>query len=477
QEQRGVQFDKTKAIEFASEMVFEADISNNKILSCSSEFLSFDTITYDEFWDNIVKEHVHKINWEEAKKTFSRDNIEYMYWEDIKSMSKDCLYQKNSGDPYQWVSLNCITFCINGRDTIKTIFYIQNINERKEKELTAIEQSKIDCLSNLYNKKFTQDMINDYIYTSVGEEKSAFIIMDIDNFKSINDTFGHIIGDNVITDIASRVKKQFRGYDIIGRIGGDEFVVFMRDIGDMDLLEHVIKSVIKALDFSVETDGKRVDVSASVGVAIYPDNGKSYNELYKNADKALYKSKESGKNCFSFYEEEIGQNDKFSIDNLSDRLLVEFIRRFRMEQSMETKKIIGEKILQYIGKQHKVSRIYNIILDDSQKNFHTTLEWCNDGIPMRMCDKGVKPLEIVEDYIDYFNEDGVFSCRDVRQLESSYYNRLADDGVIAVLQYAVVKDGKIKFCVGFDDCREKRYWSDEAVRCLHIIKEVSEECF
>ncbi|MEG1448940.1 MAG: diguanylate cyclase, partial [Oscillospiraceae bacterium] len=217
--------------------------------------------------------------------------------------------------------------------------------------------------------------------------------------------------------------------------------------------------------------------SASVGVAIYPDNGKSYNELYKNADKALYKSKESGKNCFSFYEEEMGQNDKFSIDNLSDRLLVEFIRRFRMEQSMETKKIIGEKILQYIGKQHKVSRIYNIILDDSQKNFHTTLEWCNDGIPMRMCDKGVKPLEIVEDYIDYFNEDGVFSCRDVRQLESSYYNRLADDGVIAVLQYAVVKDGKIKFCVGFDDCREKRYWSDEAVRCLHIIKEVSEECF
>ena len=467
-----------KAIEFASEIVFEADISNNKILSCSSDFISFDTMTYDEFWDNIVKEHVHKINWDEAKRIFSRDNIEYLYWEDIKSISKDCLYQQKVGEPYQWVSLNSITFCTEGRDMLKTIFYIQNINERKEKEISAIEQSKIDCLSNLYNKKFTQEMINDYIYTSVGEKKSAFVIMDIDNFKNINDTLGHIVGDNVITDVSSRIKRQFRGYDIIGRIGGDEFVVFMRDIGNTDLLGNIIENVIKALSFDIEIDGKSVSVSASAGVAVYPDNGKSYNELYRNADKALYKAKEGGKNRFCFYiDDKQNRTNKFLIDNLSDKLLVEFIRRFRKEQNKDNKKIIAEKLLQYIGKQHNVSRIYNVIVDDSQKNFHTTLEWCNNGIPHHMLGDVKRPLDIIEDYRDYFNEDCIFSCRDVRQLDSSYYNRLTNDGVIAVLQYAVIEDGKIKFCVGFDDCREKRYWSDEAVRCLYLIKEISEECF
>lgn len=467
-----------KAIEVTSVLVFDASISKNKVLSCNNGAINFGGCSCDEFIESIADEGIHKAYINEIKSIFNCSNLSKSYWEGKKFISKECLYHSVEDAPYQWISFNAILFSSEVNEEIKSVLYIQNINERKEKELTAIEQSQVDALSGVYNKKATQDLINEYLYTYTGSCRAVFIIMDIDNFKSVNDTFGHIVGDDVISDVADRLKKQFRSYDVIGRIGGDEFVVFLKDIDDYDLINNIINNVIIAIHYPLEMDGKRLMISVSAGVAVYPEDGGSYNELYRRADSALYESKKAGKNRFSFYNgdnkinahkpEEATENDP-ELKALYDEYL--------LCEEKEDKIKSAENILSYIGRKHNISRIYNIILDDSQKNFYTTLEWCNEGIPHNMLGKAMRSLEMNDEYTDYFNEENIFACRDVRQLESSYYSRLANEGVIAILQYSEIKDGRIVSCVGFDDCREKRYWSEELIKCLYLVKKLSEECY
>ena len=467
-----------KAIEITSILVFDASLTKNKVISCNNGKFSFQTINCDEFIRVIAKEYVHSAYQQKIMDDFSCDSLIKSFWEGEKFVSRECLYHNSEDSPYQWISINAIIFSSEINEDIKSVFYIQNINERKEKELSAIEQSQLDPLTGIYNKKTTKDLINEYIYTYTGTGRAVFVIMDIDNFKSVNDTFGHIVGDDVICDVADRLKKQFRGYDIIGRIGGDEFVVFLKDIDDYDLINNIVANVITAIHYPLTMKDKTVNISVSAGISIFPDKGKTYNELYRQADSALYTSKSAGKNRYTFYN---GDGEIISHDpeeaTYNDLELKKLYDDYNDCDSKELKRSLAEEILRYIGTKNNISRIYNIILDESQKNFYSTLEWCNEGIPHNMLGKAIRSLELDSDYIDCFDEGNVFACRDVRQLDSSYYNRLATDGVIAILQYSEIKNGKIVSCVGFDDCREKRYWSDDMVKCLYLVKKLSEECY
>lgn len=467
-----------KAIEVTSILVFDASITKNQVLNCSNGMYSFSAGSCDEFIKSFASEYIHSVFQKSFIETFSCENLLKQFWDGKKFVSLECLFHTNEDSPYQWISINSILFSSETNQEVKTVFYLQNINERKEKELSAIEQSQVDPLTGVYNKKTTQEMINEYIYTYTGMGRAVFVIMDIDNFKSVNDTFGHIVGDDVICDVADRLKKQFRGYDVIGRIGGDEFVVFLKDIDDYDLITNIVANVITAIHYPIEMNGKSVTISVSAGISIFPDKGKSYNELYRQADSALYASKKAGKNRFSFY-----SGDSVAISHeaeeavIGDDQLKMLYAEYSVCENIDDKRHMAEEILRYIGTKNNISRIYNIILDESQKNFYSTLEWCNEGIPHNMAGKAIRSLEMNDDYTDYFNEENVFACRDVRQLDSSYYNRLAAEGVIAILQYSEIKDGKIVSCVGFDDCREKRYWSDDMVKCLYLVKKLSEECY
>ena len=125
------------------------------------------------------------------------------------------------------------------------------------------------------------------------------MILDMDNFKGINESYGHHFGDNVLIQAAKTLKSVFRSDDVLGRIGGDEFVIFMKDIDSRGKVEERAVQVCER--FSSLFDPS-LDVTCSIGIAMYPDHGTDNRELYQNADKALYQAKRFGKNMYMVYD-------------------------------------------------------------------------------------------------------------------------------------------------------------------------------
>lgn len=163
------------------------------------------------------------------------------------------------------------------------------------------EKASKDLLTDLSNKTATEYLIKDYIETHPDSQGLLFVL-DVDNFKKINDTQGHAFGDEVLRKLGTRLRGECRITDIVGRTGGDEFIIFMKDIKEESIFIKEAQRLHRFFgDFQV---GEYVKYSpaASIGVAVYPRDGRTFEELYKAADSALYSVKRNGKNGVAFYE-------------------------------------------------------------------------------------------------------------------------------------------------------------------------------
>ncbi len=175
-----------------------------------------------------------------------------------------------------------------------------------DKQKTFETLSQTDMLTNCYNKITTENLVRDILVRGSSNTHAMFIV-DIDDFKSINDNLGHHFGDNVLRDIADKLRNNFREADIVGRIGGDEFLVFVKNINDMDKITTRANAISQAFSESYSGEYDNYKVSGSIGVAVFPKDATSYEELYKCADKALYQSKLKGKDCYTLYSREMAR--------------------------------------------------------------------------------------------------------------------------------------------------------------------------
>lgn len=187
---------------------------------------------------------------------------------------------------------------------ISMIAYSYNLSLHiKDVESRQILTKKVetDALTQLFNRSALEKNIMSYIQES--DEEAAFILVDVDNFKGINDNFGHMTGDELLYQTAAILKEQFRRTDYIGRLGGDEFVIFLPRVSDGQWLVNKMSTLVAEMDRTFIGDKAICNVSGSVGIAMYPEHGRSFDELYRKADMAMYRSKASGKNQFTIYVE------------------------------------------------------------------------------------------------------------------------------------------------------------------------------
>lgn len=216
---------------------------------------------------------------------------------------------------YIWHKIKAkVIFDPNGK-SLKAVGKAYNIDVQKTELQRLTDKSQRDSLTNLFNKVSTQSQIEDDLKELGTGGKHAFIVIDIDNFKAINDSYGHLIGDSVITDISTKMQMLFRTSDVVGRIGGDEFVVFLRGVSSDNLIMDKAKAICDI--FRNTHPGNHTDyrISASLGIALYPTDGTTYQELFPKADLALYRAKSLGKDCYAFYSDELDSNSKFLMDN------------------------------------------------------------------------------------------------------------------------------------------------------------------
>lgn len=178
-------------------------------------------------------------------------------------------------------------------------------NKLQAKNETLKLKAENDLLTGLYNKVTSELIIADYIENEGKLGRHALLIIDIDDFKEINDELGHITGDKALTEVANGIDHCLRTTDIKGRIGGDEFIVLLKNIHsdeDLELKAAEISNILKTIQLSKESSSI---LSCSVGAAIYPDHSVDFTDLFQKADKAMYYSKEIGKGTYFIYNRDI----------------------------------------------------------------------------------------------------------------------------------------------------------------------------
>jgi diguanylate cyclase (GGDEF)-like protein len=203
-------------------------------------------------------------------------------------------------ETYHYFSVSSVVIFDAKEKPYKSIGFMENIDKQVRTEINLRHRANIDLLTELYNKAATEALISEVISSSDNNTKHALLCVDLDNFKNINDVFGHLYGDKVLKETTDDIKKLFRTSDIIGRFGGDEFVIFIRDIPGMLFIEEKAAELNKCLNRTYRDEDNECTVSASIGIAVFPDNGLSYKTLYQKADEASYVVKNTGKNSYGF---------------------------------------------------------------------------------------------------------------------------------------------------------------------------------
>lgn len=180
-------------------------------------------------------------------------------------------------------------------------------NALKEEKNRLYIQSITDKLTGLYNRRYFEQIIEQYLKISKRENKNlAVMYLDLDNFKEINDIYSHKVGDSILEVVSQRLKNVLRGSDIIARFGGDEFVIAVYGFKEIEDIEVIVQKIIDAIKQPVKIDNEVFEISASIGIALYPKDGATVTQLIKNADTAMYKAKRE-KSMFEFFTEEINK--------------------------------------------------------------------------------------------------------------------------------------------------------------------------
>lgn len=207
----------------------------------------------------------------------------------------------------EWLSIGAVKDRANAITHYVAVF--SDITERKANEARIAFLAHHDPLTALPNRTLFQDRLEQALARA---ERSgsllALLFLDLDRFKTINDSLGHLAGDRLLQAVAERLLHCVRDTDTICRQGGDEFIVVLADIGDAEVPARIAEKILRRLAEPFEVDGHVLGTSFSIGIAVYPHDGRSSDVLMKNADTAMYHAKEAGRNTYRFFTEQMNAN-------------------------------------------------------------------------------------------------------------------------------------------------------------------------
>jgi diguanylate cyclase (GGDEF)-like protein/PAS domain S-box-containing protein len=178
----------------------------------------------------------------------------------------------------------------------------EDISVKREAEELIWKQANYDSLTGLANRKLLRDRLEQEIKKANRANQSvALLYLDLDQFKDVNDTLGHHVGDRLLQEAAHRLSSYIRDVDTVARLGGDEFTIIMGGLDEFTSVERVAAAILETMAQPFQLDAETAYVSASIGITFYPQDGTQIDDLFKNADQAMYAAKNMGRNCFQYF--------------------------------------------------------------------------------------------------------------------------------------------------------------------------------
>lgn len=289
---------------------------------------------------------------------------------------------------------------------------LENRLEEKIREVSAIRsKAQQDALTGLWNRVYTEEMVNTL---ASGGVKGAIFMIDMDNFKAINDNYGHIAGDNVLKGFAETMRQFSQPDDILCRLGGDEFIMFVNRCSDR-ALGKIAADIIAAFSDSLKEKNYMTNSSVSIGIAMIPEDGQDFETVYNAADKALYYVKQNGKNSYRFYNERRKHNYDRERTHVDLQYLQELIARSDSPD--------GAYMLDLGGFQH----VYNFIRRFMERAGHAIQVLLFTAYPKN----GVLEQGEVDKSLDLLEQSIFYSLR-----RSDIYTRYSSSQIIVILMDA-----------------------------------------
>ena len=363
---------------------------------------------------------------------------------------------KRFDDDYKWYQLNLTSLLGSEGYVTRIVGRMINIHEKKLKELELQLRAEKDALTGLYNKGATMQLVENAIQESKMDILNALMIIDLDNFKEVNDLLGHTQGDQVLTDTAAALNDIFKGGDIVGRIGGDEFVVFMKNLKAISNADILANKVVQNVNFSFDYEERQIQVTCSVGVSVFPYHGSTYKELFNKADKAVYTAKANGKCGYRIYD-------------AATTMVYHATRRnteYNPEKGMEMNRSIEDLVMQvlYEDKVMESALKSAIELITAQYGFHRGYVCGNKDLPIsrtvHFAASGYETGKETEEQYELkrvvseilfgsFQKVSIIHDYDLTAAEMHDY--FHSEGIKSMLYYPITKHGEFQGAVIFEN--------------------------
>lgn len=389
--------------------------------------------------------------------------------------------------PWQWYRAT-VRFHFRGDVPHRAVIFFRDIDEIHRREEKLSFEASRDPMTGVYNRQALKNLAEKALRQPGG--RHALIILDMDGFKGVNDHLGHMAGDLVIQDMALSLTSVFRASDFVGRMGGDEFLVFLPDLKDIAFLEERCEALRQRVrrKFSLEarrsihtggfSDAPRaLHVSASIGMALAPEHGTDYETLLQHADTALYEAKNSGRDTQVMYHPalqsghkrvEVQEEDSRRQESFFERP-IEFIFRILYETGNARETV--QLLLEMFAKFFNVQRVF-IYQKVSRIKWECWFEWRS---PEVMATEEAH-ADLVGEYMHENYKTGIYGlfseCGDTHFVDGEAGERMRERHIRAFLHAGILSGGERIGSVGFDDCRAPRTWSKKEHEILQVFANI-----
>ena len=406
--------------------------------------------------------------------------------EHIGAVETDFRYISIDGNTI-WCQVSDIVVRDEANNPVSIVGCINNIDKQKKEEEKVIERARQDSLTGLYNATFTKKSINSYLMTEGRMGMHAMLLIDIDDFSQVNEKLGTLFGDAVLVNIADNLRKILNKNDIIGRVGSDVFLVFVKNAFNRNELINKLEEIRHIVRNTYVGDNRSDEITCSIGVSLYPSDGKSFEAMFRNTDWALYQAKVSGQDRYVFFEK---------IDNDGADLGVEYYNSYKIVNKAKNKiggydreittfafdimsrtKDVNSAIkllLDRIGKQLDASYITIYECDFANNKFVSTYQWNKEDVKKRTSESLDMTEQMYEEYAKRFKDSQLFCTGDTSKLSGEYeFSSVLEENFIkAFMQSAIYDNDKIVGCISVSDVNKTRKWTKSERESLATISKV-----
>lgn len=352
---------------------------------------------------------------------------------------------------------------------IGTIIILESSDNHVVEELNIISDMK-DPGTDLLNKRAITDYVRKLIDSQPGHTVTIAII-DVDDFKTINDTYGHMFGDEVLCKVADILIDAVGSRGLCGRIGGDEMFIIMEGLNDNEGIRNVLRTIRNNTKWLYHDDPRNIKITCSIGSATYPNDAKSYDELFKIADKVLYLAKEKGKDRYIIYHEDIHREYVYGMGRIVDLNDKVFYKYHKMEvvntiirEYKEADDARRKELIDIVAIAFNINTI--AIYDRTELTKHILY-----GDQRMTDDDGSFFKE--DNYIPNFREDGIFVIDNINFFETkapAVYKVYSEYGIVQAVQYIIGGDiKKNNNIISYGRYKLDKKWAESDMNFLAII--------